>query len=271
MSTVRDRVPDALLDELSALALSVGREAAELVAARRAGGVTVADTKSSVIDVVTEADRASEELIRDRILGARPDDAVLGEEEGASSGTSGVQWIVDPIDGTVNYLYGIGEYAVSIAAVVDGVPAVGVVVDVVRGSVHLGVLGRGATRDGEPLRARPVPPFGERLVLTGFGYDAEVRASQAATVARLLPRIRDIRRFGSCALDLCHLAEGLADGYVEEGPMPWDHAAGAVICTEAGVRVELLPGVGGRDVVVAAPEAGFDEFRTVLSECGFFA
>ncbi len=260
-----------LLEQLAELAERVGLEAAELVAERRRAGVVVAGTKSSVIDVVTEADRASESLIRERILSARPGDAILGEEEGAVTGTSGVQWIVDPIDGTVNYLYGIGEYAVSIAAYVDGVPSVGVVIDVERRSVYRGVRGRGATRDGVTLRARPVPPFEQRLVFTGFGYDSAVRAGQAATVARLLPKIRDIRRFGSCALDLCHLAEGLGDGYVEEGPQPWDHAAGAVICTEAGVHVELVAGAGGQAVVVAAPEPGFAEFRRVLSECGFFA
>ncbi len=257
--------------DLRELAVNTALEAAELVATRRREGVSVAGTKSSTIDVVTQADRDSETLIRQRLHAARPDDAVLGEEEGAAPGTSGVEWIVDPIDGTVNYLYGIGEYAISMAAHVDGVPTVGVVVDVERRSIYAAVRGHGATRDGVPLVAREVPPFGERLILTGFGYDADVRASQGATVARLLPRIRDIRRFGSCALDLCHLAEGLADGYVEEGPQIWDHAAGAIICAEAGVRVELAPGIGGQQVVLAAPEAGFTEFREVLADCGFFA
>ena len=124
---------------------------------------------------------------------------------------------------------------------------------------------------------RPTPPVAERLVLTGFGYRADVRAGQAERVARMLPRVRDVRRMGSCALDLCHVAEGTADGYVEEGPNLWDHAAGSLVATEAGARFGLLPGTlagqlegwGGSTVVVAAPEDGWDDFVTLLTECGF--
>ncbi len=256
--------------ELRDLAVQVATAAAQLVAEARREGVSVAATKSSAIDVVTDADRASEALVRRMLHAARPHDAVWGEEEGRGSGDSGVEWVVDPIDGTVNYLYGRAEYAVSVAARVGGESVAAAVVDVPRSTVYAAARGEGATRDGARLQVRPVPPFAERLVLTGFGYDAEVRASQAATVARLLPRIRDIRRLGSCALDLCHLAEGLADGYVEEGPAPWDHAAGSLVLTEASGRFALLPGVGGRDVVVAAPADGFDEFTEVLASCGFF-
>lgn len=264
-------MPAVLSEQLRTLALEIAREAGALIRQRRAVGVEVAQTKSSATDIVTEADRASEALIREIIGTARPQDAILGEEEGSSAGSSGVEWVVDPIDGTVNYLYGIDEYAVSIAARIEGVGEVGVVVDVPRGQLYSARRGHGAFRDGVRLQARPAPPVPERLVLTGFGYTAQVRASQAACVAQLLPRVRDIRRAGSCALDLAHLAAGLADGYVEEGPRDWDHAAGAVICTEAGVRFELRPGVGGRDVVVAAPEDGFEEFVDLLEECGYFA
>ncbi|QZY27846.1 inositol monophosphatase family protein [Nocardioides coralli] len=262
--------------ELLDVACSVARQAAELVRQHRSHGVTVADTKSSSVDVVTEADRASERLIRSLVLEARPDDSILGEEGDDHVGTSPVRWVVDPIDGTVNYLYGIPEYAVSMAAEVDGRVVAGVVHNVATGVEYAAVLGGGATRDGVPLRVRDVPPVQQRLVLTGFGYDREVRAGQAERVARLLPRVRDVRRMGSCALDLCHVAEGAADGYVEEGPHPWDWSAGALVAAEAGATFALLPGslvapCEGQpgSVVAAAPAAGWDEFTALLADCGF--
>ena len=263
--------PVALRD----LALEVAREAAELVRERARGDVTVADTKSSAVDVVTETDRDSEELLRRRLLRARPDDSILGEEGEDHVGSSGVRWVVDPIDGTVNFLYGLPEYAVSVAAEVDGEVVAGAVLNVATGVEYAAARGAGATRDGVPLRVRPVAPVAQRLVLTGFGYRADVRAGQAQRIARLLPRVRDIRRMGSCALDLCHVAEGSADGYVEEGPRPWDHAAGSLVATEAGARFAVLPGVLGREllgrveptVVVAAPADGWDDFLALLTEC----
>jgi len=264
--------PAALRD----LALEVARAAAALVRERRTGGVTVADTKSSSVDVVTEADRASEELIRRLLLEARPDDSVRGEEGDDHVGPSGVRWVVDPIDGTVNYLYGLPEYAVSVAAEVAGEVVAGAVVNVSTRVEYAAARGLGSTRDGTPLRVRPSPPVAQRLVLTGFGYRADVRAGQAERVARLLPRVRDIRRMGLCALDLCHVAEGTADGYVEEGPNAWDWSAGSLVATEAGARFGLLPGslaaeLGepGRTVVTAAPADGWDDFVTLLEECGF--
>ncbi|MBA3783069.1 inositol monophosphatase family protein [Nocardioides sp. InS609-2] len=265
--------------DLRDLALDVARQAAVLVAERREAGVSVADTKSSAVDVVTEADRASEELIRGLLVAARPDDAILGEEADDRPGTSGVRWVVDPIDGTVNYLYGLPEYAVSIAAEWQGEVVAGVVLNVATGVEYAAAKGAGATRDGEPLRVRPVPPVAQRLVLTGFGYLAEVRAHQAACVARLLPQVRDIRRMGSCALDLCHVAEGSADGYVEEGPQPWDWSAGSLVVTEAGGRFGVLPGVLGTrlpgwpemTLVTAAPAEGWDDFVTALEAAGFLA
>ncbi|WP_426244349.1 inositol monophosphatase family protein [Nocardioides sp. LHG3406-4] len=261
------------------LALDVARRAAALVAERREAGVAVAATKSSSVDVVTEADRASERLIRSLLLDARPDDAILGEEGDDQPGTSGVRWVVDPIDGTVNYLYGLPEYAVSIAAEWQGEVVAGVVLNAATGVEYAAARGAGATRDGVPLRVRPVPPVAERLVLTGFGYVAEVRAHQAACVARLLPRVRDIRRMGSCALDLCHVAEGSADGYVEEGPRPWDWSAGSLVVTEAGGRFDVLPGVLGTrmpgwptmTLVTAAPADGWADFVTALEAAGFLA
>jgi myo-inositol-1(or 4)-monophosphatase len=264
--------------ELRDLASTVARAAARLVRERRTSGVTVADTKSSSVDVVTEADRDSERLIRRLLLESRPDDSILGEEGDDHVGSSGVRWVIDPIDGTVNYLYDLPEYAVSVAAEVDGEVVAGVVLNPATGVEYAAALGAGATRDGVPLRVRPSPPVEQRLVLTGFGYRADVRAGQAERVARLLPRVRDIRRMGSCALDLCHVAEGSADGYVEEGPERWDWSAGSLVATEAGARFELLPGglareLGqpGRSVLAAAPEDGWDAFLALLEECGFVA
>ncbi|MBD8869630.1 inositol monophosphatase family protein [Nocardioides donggukensis] len=257
--------------ELLDLARTVAGEAAALVRARRAAGVTVAATKSSPVDVVTEADRACEELIRERVLAARPGDGFLGEEGEELVGTSGVTWVVDPIDGTVNFLYGIPQYAVSIAAERDGAAVAGVVVDVASGVEYHATRCGGAWRDGTRLGVRAPAPTSERLVLTGFNYEAHVREVQAAAVARLLPQVRDIRRLGSCALDLCHVAEGSADAYVEEGVSPWDHAAGGLVAREAGARTELSVGRGGKTALLCAPGHGFTEFRTLVTECGFLA
>jgi myo-inositol-1(or 4)-monophosphatase len=262
------------LDELAEIALDAARAAAELVRERARGTVAVADTKSSAIDVVTEADRATEELIRERVLARRPDDAFLGEEGDDVAGTTGVRWVVDPIDGTVNFLYGLPQYAVSIAAEVDGEAVVGVVVDVVKAIEYVarpdadGAVR--ATRDGEPIAVRTPGPLGERLVGTGFSYLAEVKAVQAAAAARLLPRIRDLRRLGSCALDLCLVAEGTLDGYVEEGVNPWDHRAGGLIARAAGARTEEGVGAGGLPLLLCAPSPGFDELYEATRKAGFW-
>ena len=263
--------------DLRDLALTVARAAAGLVRQRAASGVSVAATKTSSVDVVTEADGASEDLIRGLLLDARPDDSILGEEGDDHVGTSGVRWVVDPIDGTVNFLYGLPEYAVSVAAEVDGEVVAGVVLNVATGVEYAAARGLGSTRDGAPLSVRDVPPVPERLILTGFGYRTDVRAGQAQRVARLLPRVRDIRRMGSCALDLCHVAEGSADGYVEDGPQAWDWSAGSLVATEAGARFGVLPGTLARElsdfpersVVVAAPAGGWDDFVLLLTDCGF--
>ena len=268
-----------MTDDLLALARDVALEAAALVRDRRRGAVSVAATKSSDIDVVTQVDRDSEELIRSRIRAARPDDGFLGEEGHEEPGTSGVRWVVDPIDGTVNFLYDLPQYAVSVAAEEDGVVVVGVVVDVASGTEYTAVRRtspEGSTtvesrRDGEPVRVRGEAPLSQRLVATGFHYVTETRALQAAAVARLLPQIRDIRRMGSCALDLCHVAEGSLDAYVEEGVMPWDHAAGGLVAEGAGARIELTRGAGGRELLVCAPEHGFRTFRDAVENAGFLA
>jgi myo-inositol-1(or 4)-monophosphatase len=221
--------------------------------------------------VVTEADRAAEQLIYSRLTQARPGDGFLGEEGASSSSASGVTWVVDPIDGTVNFLYGLPQYAVSIAASrVDEVVA-GVVVNVASGEVFAATRGGGATLDGRPLRVRDVVPLDQRLVATGFNYVREVRMHQATAVARMLGSVRDVRRLGSAALDLCALAAGRLDAYVEEGLNAWDLAAGGLVAAEAGARVESLAGVGGTTCVVAAPEGGYPEFLDLVRACGFLA
>jgi len=258
-------------EELLDLARSVADEAADLVRRQRREGVEVADTKSSPVDIVTEVDRAAERLIYSRITRARPDDGFLGEEGASAESTTGVTWVVDPIDGTVNFLFGIPQYAVSIAASRGEEVVAGVVVNVASGEVFAASRGGGATLDGRPLHVRDVVPLEQCLIATGFNYVAEVRALQAAAVARMLNTVRDVRRLGSAALDLCALAAGRIDGFVEEGLNPWDRAAGGLIATEAGARVETWPGAGGTDCVVAGPAAGFDNFSALVENCGFLA
>jgi len=269
--------PDGRIDgrQLADLALETARAAAALVRDRATREVTVADTKSSSVDVVTEADRASEELVRRLLRERRPDDGFLGEEESEEAGTSGVRWVIDPIDGTVNFLYGLPQYAVSIAAEWRGEVVAGVVVNAATGVEYVAHVSSGgtaeATRDGRPIGVRGPAPLSQRLVATGFSYDASLRELQAQALVRLLPRVRDIRRLGSCALDLCHVAEGSVDAYVEEGVNLWDHAAGALVARAAGARTELTRGVGGRDLLVCAPSHGFDEFRDAVQQAGYAA
>jgi myo-inositol-1(or 4)-monophosphatase len=249
---------------LLAVAEQAARAAGELVRGSGPGRVAVADTKSSPTDVVTATDRAAEELLRAFIGERRPDDGVLGEEEGWVPGPSGLTWVVDPIDGTVNYLYGIPAFAVSVA-VVSGRPDVvggwetvaGCVYDVPLDQAFTAARGRGAWLDDRPLPRdpRPVPAIDQALVATGFGYRADRRRAQARVLLELLPRVRDVRRVGSSALDLCGLAAGRNDGYFERGLHTWDFAAAVLVATESGVTV-----TGGRgrppseDLLVAARE-----------------
>ena len=265
-SSAEDR---ALLD----LARGIAREAGELVSRLRVEGVEVAATKTSPVDVVTAADRASEELVRRRLREARPDDAVLGEEGDDVAGTTGVRWVVDPIDGTVNYLYGLPHWSVSIAAERDGVVVAGVVLCPPLEEEYSAVLGGGARcrdrRGDRRVVAGDAPPIERSLVATGFSYEAHRRAEQAAALARMLPRVRDVRRLGGCALDLCGVATGSLDAYVEAGPQLWDHAAGALVAREAGARVEVWTTTADRDLVVAAREEAFDAFAALVRDCGF--
>jgi myo-inositol-1(or 4)-monophosphatase len=262
--------PDAAT--LLELAVETAREAAALVAGGRASAADRVDTKSSPVDVVTAVDTASEELIVGRLLAARPDDGVLGEEGADRVGTSGVRWVVDPIDGTVNFLYGLPAYAVSIAAEVDGAIVAGAVLNVGTGELFSARVGGGAflaAPGADPVRLSGSAPASleQALVATGFGYDAERRRAQGAVVADLLPRVRDIRRFGSSALDLCAVAAGRVDAYYELGLNPWDHAAGALVAAEAGLVVTGLDGRPFADpMAVAVAPSVSAAFLDLLAE-----
>lgn len=262
------------MTDLLDLARDVAAEAvAHVRAARPQGRVAVAGTKSSPTDLVTLIDRSCEELIRARILTARPDDAFVGEEGRDVPGTSGVEWVVDPIDGTVNFVYGIPRYAVSIAAREGGVDVLGVVVNIATGEAYEATAGGGAWRvDGAERRRLTGPPelsMDQMLVATGFNYVIEVRERQAEAVGRMLPLVRDIRRMGAAALDLTDLAEGRLDAYVEQGLKPWDHAAAGLIAREAGLVVTGLDGVPDERLVVAAPAGTAEEFLALVVRCGF--
>jgi myo-inositol-1(or 4)-monophosphatase len=286
--------------ELLVIAVGAALEAGQLLASKE-GRVEVAATKSSPTDVVTEMDGRAEELIRARILVARPDDAILGEEGGQVEGASdaAVRWVVDPLDGTVNYLYGLHDWAVSIAAEVEQEAAggdapvrkivAGAVYVPMRGELFTAVRGEGAwlesargpgtpagpgesaipdsTFERIPLRCRPGVPLDQALVATGFGYRAERRTVQGEVVAALLPRIRDIRRNGVASVDLCAVAAGRLDGYYERGLNYWDYAAGALIAEEAGAIVgDSRGGPPSPSMTVAAGPALFGPLRDALAE-----
>jgi len=261
--------PTELLDLARTIALTAGA----LAKRRRAEGVEIAASKSSPEDIVTAADREVELLIRDLLADARPNDGFYGEESDATSGTSGLTWVVDPIDGTVNYLYGIPFYAVSIA-VVQGDPEptswttlAGAVVNPALGEVFTAAEGSGAWLGDERLHVKQGVPLSLALAGTGFSYEANRRVWQANIVGGLIDQVRDIRRIGSAALDLCSVASGRLDLYFERGLNPWDHAAGALIAREAGARVGALQAdAEGRDLLIAAAPGLYDQFEPVLAE-----
>ncbi|MER7107476.1 inositol monophosphatase family protein [Streptomyces sp. NPDC000229] len=260
---------DPLLTELLELALEAGRQAGALLRDGRPADLGVAATKSSPIDVVTEMDIAAEKLITAVLAEHRPDDGLLGEEGAETEGVSGVRWVVDPLDGTVNYLYGLPTWAVSIAAERAGETVVGVVVAPMRGETFRAVLGGGAFLNDRPIRCRPAPPLDQALVSTGFNYVSEVRAHQADVAQRLIPRLRDIRRGGSAAIDLCDVAAGRLDGYYERGLSPWDLAAGALIAREAGALTGGRPGTPpSGTLTVAAPPGVFEPLQALLDDFG---
>lgn len=258
-----------LATQLQAIAESIARDAAVRVEEAPPHLAVATESKSSEADVVTATDKAVELFIREQINLARPGDSIMGEEGQDHRGTSGVEWVIDPIDGTVNFTYGIPAYAVSIGVRVAGQAVVGVVINASTNTMYSARSGSEARCDGQVIRAREPQSPGLALIATGFGYDSALRAQQGACVAALLPRVRDIRRIGSCALDLCGVAEGTLNGYVEEGPQPWDYAAGQVIVEAAGGRFEIGRSPRGKPVPHAAPVGYFEAFQELLGQCGF--
>ncbi len=281
--------PDSQLAELRLTAENLAAEAAAFVRRRRAevfgdGSDTAASsavrTKSTPTDPVTVVDTETERLLRDRLALLRPGEPVLGEEGGgpavSQAGRSGVvTWVLDPIDGTVNFVYGIPSYAVSVAAQVDGVSVAGAVADVVAGEVYSAARGLGARVAGDggarELRCTRIDDLSMALVGTGFGYSPQRRSAQAALLTKMLPMVRDVRRVGSAALDLCMVAAGRLDAHYEHGLNVWDWAAGALIATEAGARV-LLPdpsgAVAGAGLVVAAAPGIASDLVDALDRSG---
>ena len=259
-----EELSESLLRELEDLAVSAARAAGRFIVEERPRSLGVVDTKSSVTDIVTVMDQQSESLLRRHLLDARPDDAILGEEDGASIGTSGITWVIDPIDGTVNYLYEIPAYCVSVAAVIGDAgstgqwqPVAGAICNPLTAEIFHARRGGGAkllaADEDRSIRVNTVDVLLQSLVATGFGYLSEVRARQGEVVSAILPEIRDIRRAGSAALDLCAVACGTVDAYYESGLNPWDLAAGWIIATEAGALVTGLSTMApGQAAVVAA-------------------
>jgi len=271
--------------ELRDLAVSVASEAATLVM-EQVESVYEMDTKSSSTDVVTAVDRAAEELIVDRLRAARPDDGLIGEEGTGVEGTSGYSWLIDPIDGTTNFVYGLPGFTVSVAVGLDGAEGGpgspdGVVAGCVVDPTHRDRSGRlrvfsagrglGATCNERELAVTTATTLATSLVVTGFSYDPARRARQGTTLAQILPAVRDIRRFGSAALDLCFVGLGSVDAYFEVGLNSWDLAAGALIASEAGASVELLDAANGSALMLATTPGIADELRALLIASGAFA
>ncbi len=259
--------------ELMALAELLAREAGDLVRAGRAAGVEVAATKSTVVDVVTAVDLASEELLRRRVAEYRPGDGFLGEEGDDVSSSTGLTWVVDPIDGTVNFLYDLQSYAVAVA-VVSGEPTpstwevlASCVLRPSDGTCWTAARGVGAFRDGERITVAAARPLAETLLATGFGYDPERRRHQGEVLAGLLPLVRDVRRTGSAAIDLVEVASGRVDAYYERGLQPWDLAAASLVAQEAGADVTGLRGEpAGAPMTVAGPPETVAALVALLEE-----
>jgi myo-inositol-1(or 4)-monophosphatase len=266
-STTERPYPDAVTDPeaLLALAADAGRKAAALLAGAALDPAAI-ETKSSATDLVTDLDRTAERLIVDRLLADRPDDGVLGEEGGERAGTSGVRWVIDPLDGTTNFVYGFPAYAVAIAAEEGGELVAATVTDVGHDEQFTAVRGGGARRDGVPIAVSGLTSLATALVGTGFSYLPEVRRRQAEVLPHVLGAVRDVRRLGSAALDLCWVACGRLDGFWERGLAPWDHAAASLVAREAGARVGWL-GEDTTTLVVAGPGI-YRELEALLLDAG---
>jgi myo-inositol-1(or 4)-monophosphatase len=255
---------------LAAVAESVAREAGarlrEAFGALGEGGPAIT-AKSTPTDLVSEVDLAVERLIRDRLEAERPGDAILGEEGGDHAGTTGLRWVVDPLDGTTNFLFGVPQWCVSIACEDAEGALAGVVYDPLREELWAARRDGPATLGGEPLRRRRSAELATALVATGFGYDAGVRAVQAQTLGRLLPRVRDIRRLGAAALDLAWTAAGRFDAFYERGVNHWDVAAGTLLCERAGLAVRpLAPDPPAAAGLLVAPEGLLEDLLRLVAE-----
>lgn len=256
------------LDDLATIGWQAAARAGDFLLNERPADLRV-DYKSSRTDPVTQMDKTAESMIVQHIRESRPDDGFLGEEGSDDAGTSGVRWIIDPLDGTVNYLYGQPLWGVSVAAEVDGILHLGIVMTPAQGEAFLGIRGQGSWRvqhgQAERLPGSAVTDLGLALVSTGFGYDAERRRAQAAFLTTLAPRIRDLRRLGACVVDLTWLSMGRVDAYYEQGVNLWDFAAGAVIARESGLLVTGLHGdEPTSDLILAAPPALHEELRQMF-------
>jgi myo-inositol-1(or 4)-monophosphatase len=259
---VPDRGAPPAPAELEHVAASTARTAAALVM-NACGRPHPVGQKSSPTDVVTQTDLRAEELIRRLLREATPEAGVLGEEGDTTEPGARLQWVIDPLDGTVNFLYGVPLFAVSIAAALDGEVVAGAVVDVPRDELFSAHLGGGARRDGEPIEVSACASLPIALVTTGFSYQAEMRGVQGEVAGRVLSRARDLRCFGSAALELCWVACARVDAYFQRDTEIWDRAAGALIAAEAGARTEL-PCPENDDLVIAAAPGIFDDLWTVV-------
>ncbi len=261
---------DPLVEDLARTAFEAAMAGADVLRGAAPGSgavVTGLSTKISNTDMVSDVDRSSEAEVNRVLLSRRPDDGLLAEEGSARAGTTGVRWVVDPLDGTTNFLFSIPQYCVSIAAEIDGAPVVGLVVDPCRSETWAAARHHGAFRNGSRCRVRPNSvSASEALIATGFAYKAEWRAWQGDIAAKVLPQIRDLRRFGSAALDLSWVGGGRFDGYYEWGLSPWDLRAGELVAHEAGAVVHSFP----NGTSVAATPGLFGPLCDLLGAAGAF-
>ncbi|MGA0122114.1 MAG: inositol monophosphatase family protein [Gaiellales bacterium] len=256
-------VPDP--QALRGLAEHAARETGRLLLQHAERGLRGLDTKSTATDMVSDADREAEELLQAILLDARPLDGLLGEEGAGVEGVTGLRWVVDPLDGTTNFVFGYPQWAVSVAVEDADGPLAGAIYDPSRGELFSAHRRGGATLDGKRIHVRATTEIGQALVATGFGYSSRRRTAQAEQVARVIGEIRDIRRGGAAAIDLAWVACGRLDGYWESGLNPWDWAAGSLLVSEAGGRWSCAPGPLDADQAIAACPGVFDHLSALVA------
>jgi myo-inositol-1(or 4)-monophosphatase len=254
-----------LVEELLEIASRAAAGAGALLLERFEGPAEGVTTKSTPTDVVSDADRDSQELIVSLLHRERPGDGIISEEGAAGDSETGLTWVIDPLDGTVDFLYGIPQWCVSVAVADQTGRLAGVIYDPPRAELFAAMRGKGAYRNDEPITVSPQQDLSQALIATGFSYDSRIRRAQAEVVLRLLPEVRDIRRAGSAALDLAWCACGRVDTFFEADMHVWDRAAGELLITEAGgVISTLLPPLGDGRGVVAANQGLHDALRTLV-------